>query len=178
MKYSPDEVTFQFGDIKVKGGTWAPDLVELPKDAPSVPAHSRTGTAKAGPQGSAMKQCAKSEWHGFHPSAEACPYCGPVVDANGYVNVSIPQPERAASWWANVHTGVVYDLNTPGWTHYKANPDFFPLISIKAHTFEAKRVCGCSTGGKCQVFKNKKSGNECAVHFAPRILKDDEWSKV
>jgi hypothetical protein len=155
--------------------TWSPDLVKLPEEAPSVPAHSRTGTTKAGPQTASQVQCKESEWHGFRPSNEACPYCAPVKAAPVAPYVSVG---RAESWWAHVHTGVVYDLNTPGWQGYKSHRDYIPLVSVLAHTVEAKRVCGCSAGGKCQVYKNKVSGNRCEVHFSPYICRDDEWEKV
>jgi hypothetical protein len=48
--------------------------------------HSRTGSAKAGPQTARLVPCTKSQYHGHHPENEDCQLCEPVRKVELTVN--------------------------------------------------------------------------------------------
>lgn len=79
------DIQWQFGEddaqlrARLKSASTPTTAVRspFPIEAPAVPNHTRTGSAKAGVNDARKVQCAKSKHHGFYPANESCPDCPP-----------------------------------------------------------------------------------------------------
>jgi hypothetical protein len=114
-----------------------------------------------GQQNGRLVACRASAHHGFHPEAEACPYCPRLVKA---------APTRTVDWYVDVQDGEVRQLAFPV-------PGFILLDDVKANTVEAKRICGCSTSPG--VHRYFRSGwGHTTVCDGPQVVKDPRWTEL
>lgn len=117
----------------------------------------RTGTTKAGPQTAQLKPCAKSEWHGFHPTNEPCPYCTPAAPAAAMVTKPL---------YIDPVTG---DLVAVGSVR---------VDSLAPGGFLAQSACGCRVTGKHRMFYGIVAGRTIALCSAPSMYTNPRWVEV
>ncbi len=124
-----------------------------------------------GQQKARMIPCARSQWHRFHPENEACPECPVASFAPSVLTYSNPQQY----WRVDTTNGCVFDAAR--WKVALRNPRYVPLSSVLPGTIEAKRICGCDSGGPCSVFA-RQDGATTSPCYRPDVVKHPDWSPV